>query len=119
MQSIPAAIRANLRYACEMLIKFESDVGALTMFDDVAKPLLKLMGHTGTVPSAILAEDIPAAVARLKTAVAADPSAPGPAEDKHTDQEKGEIPVSLRQRAFPLIELLERAAKEGCEVVWR
>ena len=102
-----------------MLIKFESDVGALTMFDDVAKPLLKLMGHTGTVPSAILPEDIPAAVARLKAAVAAAPRAPGPAADKHTDQEHGEIPVSLRQRAFPLIELLERAAKEGCEVVWR
>ena len=102
-----------------MLIKFESDVGALTMFDDVAKPLLKLMGHTGTVPSAILPEDIPAAVARLKAAVAAAPGVPGPAADKHTDLDQGEIPVSLRQRAFPLIELLERAAREKCEVVWR
>lgn len=102
-----------------MLIKFDSDAGSLTMFDDVAKPLLKLMGHTGTVPSAILPEDIPAAVARLKAAVAAEPGAPGPAADKHTDQEKGEIPVSLKQRAFPLIELLERAAREKCEVVWR
>jgi hypothetical protein len=101
-----------------MLIKFESDVGSLTMFDDVAKPLLKLMGHTGTVPSAILPEDIPAAVARLKAA-ATDPDAPGPAAGKHTDTDKGEIPVSLRQRAFPLIELLERAAQNECEVVWR
>ena len=102
-----------------MLIKFESDVGSLTMFDDVAKPLLELMGHTGTVPSAILPEDIPAAVARLKAAIAARPGEPGPAEDKHTDQEQGEIPVSLKQRAFPLIELLERAAREKCEVIWR
>jgi len=102
-----------------MLIKFESDVGSLTMFDDVAKPLLKLMGHTGTVPSAILPEDIPAALARLKAAVAAKPGAPGPAADKHTDEETGEIPVSLKQRAFPLIELLERAASSRCEVVWR
>ncbi|MGD2139948.1 MAG: DUF1840 domain-containing protein [Burkholderiales bacterium] len=102
-----------------MLVKFQSDVGSLTMFDDVAKPLLKLMGHTGTIPSAILPEDIPAALARLRAAVAVDPGSPGPAEDKHSDQDKGEIPVSLRQRAFPLIELLERAAKEECEVVWR
>jgi hypothetical protein len=26
--------------------------------------------------------------------------------------------VSLRQRAFPLIELLERAAKRGDDVIW-
>ena len=101
-----------------MLIKFQSEVGTLTMFDDVAVPLLKLMGHSGTVPSAIMPEDIPAAVAKLKVAVAAQPDAPGPAAAEHGDQEEGELPVSLKQRAFPLIELLERAAARECEVVW-
>ena len=89
------------------------------MFGDVAVPLLKLMGHTGTVPSAILLEDIPAAVARLKAAVSAKPDSAGPAAEKHTDPNEKEIPVSLKQRAFPLIELLERAAKRECEVMWR
>ena len=102
-----------------MLVKFESEAGTLTMFGDVAVPLLKLMGHTGTVPSAILPEDIPAAVTRLKAAVSAKPDAPGPAAEKHADQNQKEIPVSLKQRAFPLIELLERAAKRDCEVMWR
>lgn len=102
-----------------MLVKFQSEVGTLTMFDDVAVPLLKLMGHSGTVPSAIMPEDIPAAVGRLKAAVAAQPDAPDPAAAKQGDDDEREIPVSLRQRAFPLIELLERAAKRDCEVMWR
>ena len=102
-----------------MLIKFQSEVGTLTMFDDVAVPLLKLMGHSGTVPSAIMPEDIPTAVARLKAAVSAHPDAPAPEAPKSSVQEEGELPVSLKQRAFPLIELLERAAKRECEVVWR
>jgi hypothetical protein len=101
-----------------MLVKFQSDVGTLTMFGDVAVPLLKLMGHSGTVPSAILPGDIPAAVARLKRAVATDPDIPSPAGEKGGDS-KEELPVSLKQRAFPLIELLERAANRECEVVWR
>ena len=88
------------------------------MFGDVAVPLLKLMGHSGTVPSAILPEDIPAAVARLKDAVAAGPDAASPAGEKDGDS-KEELPVSLKQRAFPLIELLERAARSECEVMWR
>lgn len=102
-----------------MLVKFQSEVGTLTMFDDVAVPLLKLMGHSGTVPSAIMPEDIPAAVGRLKAAVAAQPDAPDPAAAKQGVDDEREIPVSLRQRAFPLIELLERAAKRDCEVMWR
>ena len=102
-----------------MLVKFQSEAGTLSMFGDVAVPLLKLMGHTGTVPSAILPEDIPAAVARLRAAVADQPDAPDPAAAKRGNQDEQVIPVSLRQRAFPLIELLERAAKQECEVVWR
>ena len=102
-----------------MLIKFESEAGTLSMFDDVAVPILKLMGHTGTVPSAILPEDIPAALARLKSAVEAQSAPVGRAGAANEAEDKGEVPVSLGQRAFPLIELLERAAKQGCEVMWR
>ncbi len=101
-----------------MLVKFDSDVGTLTMFGDIAVQLLKSMGHTGTVPSAVLPEDIPAALARLKAA-AASPDAAVPPRAKPADEQDNELPVSLKQRAFPLIELLERAAKHQCEVLWR
>lgn len=98
-----------------MLVKFRSDAGDMTMFGDVAVELLKMMGHSGTVPSAILAKDIPAALERLKRAVA-DAPAPAPRSDDD-EREKGPA-VSLRQRAHPLIELLERAAGNGWDVTW-
>jgi hypothetical protein len=98
-----------------MLIKFDSKVGALTMFGDVAQQLLKLMGHSGTVPSAILAADIPAAVERLERALAAGVQAPA-AKDEGADEEMA--PVSLRQRAFPFLDLLKRAAARQADVMW-
>jgi hypothetical protein len=41
-----------------MLVTFTTEAYAdITMFGDVAVALLKMMGHSGTVPSAIRAED--------------------------------------------------------------
>jgi hypothetical protein len=100
-----------------MLVKFDSKVGTLTMFGDAAVQLLKLMGHSGTVPSAILAADIPAAVERLTRALEQGASLP-PTQADEDDRREGRTPVSLRQRAYPLIELLERAAKNGADVMW-
>jgi hypothetical protein len=43
-----------------------------------------------------------------------------PAESSGSDDEdRKESQVSLRQRAFPLIELLTRAAEQGAEVMWK
>ena len=89
------------------------------MFGDVALKLLKMMGHSGTVPSAILAPDIPAALTRLKAAVAAEPESPLPEPERNANDAEPEPKVSLRQRAYPLIELLARAEKRGCDVMWR
>ena len=56
-----------------MLVTFSCPAHAdITMFGDVAIRLLELMGHSGTVPGALLAEDVAAALARLEAAVAAD-----------------------------------------------
>jgi hypothetical protein len=103
-----------------MLVTFRTNAYAnITMFGDVATRLLKLMGHSGTVPSAILADDVPAALERLKAAIAADKAAAAesrPAGTPGDDSE--EPPVSLAHRAFPLIELLEAAAKRKCDVMW-
>jgi Domain of unknown function (DUF1840) len=94
-----------------MLVKFDSKVGGITMFGDIAVTLLKATGNSGTVPGALLAPDIPAALQRLKAAVGE-----APAEGAGGDRE--EPKVSLRQRAFPLIDLLERAAKAQADVLW-
>ena len=45
-----------------MLVTFTTDAYAdITMFGDVALAMLKMMGHSTTVPGAILAADVPAA----------------------------------------------------------
>jgi hypothetical protein len=101
-----------------MLVTFKTKAfGDITMFGDVAVRLLKLMGHSGTVPSAFKREDIPAALQRLKEAVAEDDAsiAEQGACDTHDDEEE---PVSLRNRALPLIQLLEAAEREQEYVMW-
>ena len=56
-----------------MLVTFTCPAYAdITMFGDVAIRLLKMMGHSGTVPGALLAEDVPAALQRLEAAIEAE-----------------------------------------------
>jgi hypothetical protein len=98
-----------------MLITFTTPVYAdITMFGDVALNMLKQMGHSATVPGALLAEDIPEALQRLEAAVEVDKQSPQPP----AEGEDGEAAVSLSHRALPLIELLKAAVKENSNVMW-
>jgi hypothetical protein len=97
-----------------MLIRFDSKAGTITMFGDVATKLLRMMGQSGSVPGAILSPDIPPALERLRLAVSGERE---PTQDKKAGDD-GEPQVGMQQRAFPLIELLERAAKQNADVVW-
>jgi len=98
-----------------MLVTFTTTAYAdITLFGDVAITMLKMMGHSGTVPGAILAADVPAALSRLTTAIDAE-KAPPPVEDKDAD----EPAVSMAHRALPLIDLLTAAAKEEVDVMWK
>ncbi len=103
-----------------MLLTFKSDAYAdITMFGDVAQRLLKMMGHSGTVPGAILAKDVPAVLDRLKRAIDGEKTmAPDPPESM-PDKDVDDQAVSLAYRALPLIELLNAAAKKNCDVMWQ
>ncbi len=98
-----------------MLVTFSCDAYEnITLFGDVAKHLLTLMGHSGAVPGALLAQDVPEALAGLKKAIASQKSQPSSqALDKHDEPE-----VSLVHRALPLIALLESAVSAKCNVMW-
>jgi hypothetical protein len=98
-----------------VLVTFHSKAwSSITLFGGVAVTLLKMMGHSGTVPSALLAADIPASLARLQQAL--DAAEPQPQQSVDADSE--DKPVGLRLRAWPLIQLLSAAAKQGCDVMW-
>lgn len=101
-----------------MMVTFESKVGRIAMFGDVAVQLIRMMGRTGTVPSALLAAEIPEALANLRKALAAAEEAAAettPEGDEETDKSP---PIAMRHRAFPLINLLEDAAKQDSNVMW-
>lgn len=105
-----------------MLVTFTTDAYAdITMFGDVAITLLKMMGHSGTVPSAILSKDVPAALDRLKTALQAENVyADEQVRHNKNDLDEDEEPiVSISTRALPLLELLTAAAKAGSDVMWK
>lgn len=101
-----------------MLIRFDSKAGSFLMMSEIAVPLLGLAGHSGMVPGAFLAKDIPPALVALKAAVVNAPPPVDP-EDESEEGLRREAPVTLRQRAFPLIDLLERAARQGQDVTWQ
>lgn len=98
-----------------MLVTFRTEAHAgITMFGEVAKLMLKKMGHSATIPGAILAEDVPAALNSLTSAIEAN-------KDTSTETEKtdwDDQSVSQQSRAMPLIELLKAASEEHCNVMW-
>jgi hypothetical protein len=96
-----------------MFIHFDSKVGEFTMAGEPALTLIRMTGHSGTVPGAILAADIPAALVSLKAALE---NLPPPAPPRDEDDERERVP--LGRRAFALVELLENAARSNADVMW-
>lgn len=104
-----------------MLITFSSKAwNNITMFGDVALTLLRLMGHSGTVPGALLAHEIPAVLVRLEQALnTISPQTGGMQSAPSTNGSPDTAPpVELRLRAFPLIQLLSASVQRGCDVTW-
>ena len=103
-----------------MLITFHCETHAdITMFGDVAKQLIRLTGHSVVVPGAILAEDVPAALAQLKKGLE-DPPQPADTRSKadRLANDEDAPPIGLAKRAFPLLELLSDAARDQKDVMW-
>jgi hypothetical protein len=98
-----------------MLVTFTTDAYAdITMFGDVALNMLKMMGHSATVPGAILAADVPEALSRLTVAIDTEK-----ASSVVVDKDADEPVVSMTNRALPLINLLTAAVKAESNVMWK
>ncbi|MGY1488144.1 DUF1840 domain-containing protein [Methylobacillus pratensis] len=100
-----------------MLVTFStSRYSDIMLFGDVAKQLLQLMGHSGTIPGAILAADVPQALQHLQQGLEGA-AAPDSAESPDTGD--AATHVSLKKRALPLIELLQSAIQNQSDVMWK
>ena len=96
-----------------MLVTFSTNAYSdITLFGDVALSLLKMMGHSATIPGAILAADVPVALSRITSAINAEKASP-PCDDKDESE------VSMAHRSLPLINLLTAAAKANSNVMWK
>ncbi|WP_192891485.1 DUF1840 domain-containing protein [Vibrio bathopelagicus] len=106
-----------------MLITFSCKAHAsVTMFGEIGLQFIKMLGHSGTIPGAIDASEVPDALNNLRTAIEAEKSQPveqnDVVDDNDSEEDVVEAPVNLGSRAFPLVELLKAAIKEECEVMW-
>ena len=104
-----------------MLIIFRSKAAAeIYMYAEDAKALLDIIGKPCEPPQAprgiITAEQVPEALAKLKQAVEA--SKAQHQNETDLDDPAATVRVSLAQRAFPLIDMLEYAGKMKREVTW-
>ena len=106
-----------------MLVTFKTDSYAnIVMFGEAAETLLKMLGQSGNVPGAIMADDVPRALADLQAALKVEQSTAasdvGAANETNPDDEDHANKVALATRAVPLIELLEAAIKSNDNVQW-
>jgi hypothetical protein len=103
-----------------MIVKFSTRTGALTLHGDAAVTLLKAMGHSGTVPGAILEADLPEALELLRRRLAEEAKAPPapPATGEDDDEQEREPPITLRMRAVPFIDMIETAIRGGSDLMW-
>lgn len=105
-----------------MILKFSTRFGQLTMHGDAALALLRAMGHTGTVPGAILAADLPEALTRLERVIESsgdsNPTAAPPADGRDEDEAEREPVITLRKRALPLQDMLRTAIARDSDLMW-
>ncbi|MCA0324573.1 MAG: DUF1840 domain-containing protein [Proteobacteria bacterium] len=108
-----------------MLYKFKSQVAAeVIMLQPSAEELLKLIGKAPGAQGIITAAQAPAAIAALQAAIQQrEAQGQGQAASVENGKEEEQSravdePISLRQRAAPFIDLLERSTAAGKDVVW-
>lgn len=109
-----------------MLYIFKSKAaGNLIMLQANGERVLQIIGKEVTAKGIVLPEQMPAAIAALEKAIAAEESGaaqqarPEPVEGADKDKDGvGAERVSLRQRALPFIDMLKRCHKADKEIVW-
>jgi hypothetical protein len=108
-----------------MLFKFKSKAASdLIMLEPDARALLLMMLGDDPVKGIVLAQDIPAAIARLESALAheaakrqAHKQSEG-ASGQAYPVDKKDAAVQISQRAAPMLKTLKRCLVEQSDLVW-
>ncbi len=105
-----------------MIVTFQSsETGEVLMYAETAKTLLDIVGKATTARGVFTPPEMLPAATKLQAAVAeARRQAAAQPETEDEEDKAKPLPVSLPQRAWPLIDMLERTAKAGPEahIMW-
>ena len=107
-----------------MLVTFRSKAAAnVIMLEDLAERLLGILGRELMSEGVFTVEQMPVAISRLQEAIAqertkAQAGQQKPLEQQTQERAEHEYP-GLAQRAFPLLDMLRRAAHTGEPVIWQ
>ena len=104
-----------------MLVRFlSSETGEILMFAEAARPLLQVLGKETSARGTFTVAEMAPAANTLREAVKRA-EAPPPDDDELDETGKKKEPVvAMAQRAWPLIDMLERTARAGpkANIVW-
>ena len=106
-----------------MIYKFKSKAaGDVIMTGPNGDQLLRVLGRDPSPKGIVLPDDMPAAMQRLQKAIDDEEAARAQAEAEAKAAGQSTAPrdgfVSLRQRAWPFMEMLRRSHSAGKEIVW-
>jgi len=103
-----------------MLVEFTSPAGAkIEMTEKMSIKMINMMGYTkAVIPGAIKMEEISIALKKLQDAVEAEAATETPDDPYDKPDSFMDVPVGIRSRAFPLIELLKKAVKKQTYLMW-
>lgn len=105
-----------------MMYKFKSKAaGDVIMMGPAGDQILKAIGKEPAEKGIIQVAQMPAAIAAIEQAIASDETARKEAEAAAAAEGRKLPPqegVSLRQRGWPLLEMLRRASSESQDIVW-
>ena len=79
-----------------MIVNFSTRFDRLTMFAEPALALLGMLGHSARVPGAILAVELPSALARLRAALDESGHVPSPRRWPSPTTREARLSATLR-----------------------
>lgn len=104
------------------LYRFKSrETGDLVMLEPSGKRILEVLGRDLAGPGILLASEMPDAMEALRAASAAEEAERERLKAEaqaNGDPEPAFDVVSLRMRAAPLIEMMQRCHKADVDIVW-
>jgi hypothetical protein len=101
-----------------MLYKFKSKAsGDVIMTEPIGNRLLAILGRAPAPKGIFEVADLPGLIAALETAISADEAARARVSDDEDDPRAGDR-ISLKQRAWPLLDMMKRALAGRVVIVW-